>query len=144
MHHMCRSKRYLKIWLLLWMLHWDTSHLIHHVCLSVSQCPFFLFHVSVLICTCVCCWITCFFVSSHLVCCFHVLSITAVRIHNHTVLTTHNSSSVYTNDSAYTNISATVGEALTHVHLLVHSYGSWGIVLGPIHSCRPCISAGHH
>ncbi|KAI2661509.1 Adhesion G-protein coupled receptor D1 [Labeo rohita] len=31
-----------------------------------------------------------------------------VRIHNHTVLTTHNSSSVYTNDSAYTNISATV------------------------------------
>ncbi|XP_073767208.1 adhesion G-protein coupled receptor D1 isoform X2 [Danio rerio] len=33
---------------------------------------------------------------------------TAVRIHNHTVLTTHNSSSVYTNDSAYTNISATV------------------------------------
>uniref|UniRef100_A0A8C1VM39 Adhesion G protein-coupled receptor D1 n=1 Tax=Cyprinus carpio TaxID=7962 RepID=A0A8C1VM39_CYPCA len=33
---------------------------------------------------------------------------TSVRIHNHTVLTTHNSSSVYTNDSAYTNISATV------------------------------------
>ncbi|KAA0713855.1 G-protein coupled receptor D1 [Triplophysa tibetana] len=31
-----------------------------------------------------------------------------LRIHNHTVLTTHNSSSVYTNDSAYTNISATV------------------------------------
>ncbi|TRY58665.1 hypothetical protein DNTS_028446 [Danionella cerebrum] len=32
----------------------------------------------------------------------------AVRIHNHTVLTSHNSSSVYANDSAYTNISATV------------------------------------
>uniref|UniRef100_A0A8C1NQJ2 Adhesion G protein-coupled receptor D1 n=1 Tax=Cyprinus carpio TaxID=7962 RepID=A0A8C1NQJ2_CYPCA len=37
-----------------------------------------------------------------------VEGIHAVRIHNHTVLTTHNSSSVYTNDSAYTNISATV------------------------------------
>ncbi|XP_028851231.1 adhesion G-protein coupled receptor D1 isoform X2 [Denticeps clupeoides] len=34
---------------------------------------------------------------------------TALRVHNHTVLsTTHNSSSVYANDSAYTNISATV------------------------------------
>uniref|UniRef100_A0A8C1WJV8 Adhesion G protein-coupled receptor D1 n=1 Tax=Cyprinus carpio TaxID=7962 RepID=A0A8C1WJV8_CYPCA len=32
----------------------------------------------------------------------------ALQIHNHTILTTHNSSSVYTNDSAYTNISATV------------------------------------
>nr|XP_015221485.1 PREDICTED: adhesion G-protein coupled receptor D1 isoform X2 [Lepisosteus oculatus] len=33
---------------------------------------------------------------------------TALRIHNHTVLPSHNSTSVYTNDSAYTNISATV------------------------------------
>ncbi|KAK2840674.1 hypothetical protein Q7C36_012253 [Tachysurus vachellii] len=33
---------------------------------------------------------------------------TALRIHNHTVLPTHNSSSVYTNDSAYTNISVSV------------------------------------
>nr|XP_015221484.1 PREDICTED: adhesion G-protein coupled receptor D1 isoform X1 [Lepisosteus oculatus] len=31
-----------------------------------------------------------------------------LRIHNHTVLPSHNSTSVYTNDSAYTNISATV------------------------------------
>ncbi|XP_058246386.1 adhesion G-protein coupled receptor D1 isoform X3 [Hemibagrus wyckioides] len=31
-----------------------------------------------------------------------------LRIHNHTVLPTHNSSSVYTNDSAYTNISVSV------------------------------------
>ncbi|MBN3296600.1 AGRD1 protein, partial [Amia calva] len=31
-----------------------------------------------------------------------------LRIHNHTVLPSHNSASVYTNDSAYTNISATV------------------------------------
>lgn len=51
--------------------------------------------------------------------CVHVLSITALRIHNHTVLTTHNSSSVYTNDSTYTNISATVGEALLHVHCML-------------------------
>ncbi|XP_030621795.1 adhesion G-protein coupled receptor D1 [Chanos chanos] len=33
---------------------------------------------------------------------------TALRIHNHTVLSYHNSTSVYTNDSTYTNISATV------------------------------------
>lgn len=64
----------------------------------------------------VCIWITCFvFFLSRFLCCSHVLSITALRIHNHTVLTTHNSSSVYTNDSTYTNISATVGEALLHV-----------------------------
>lgn len=78
---------------------------------------------------------------SHFLCYFHILSITAVRIHNHTVLTTHNSSSVYTNDSAYTNISATVGEALTHVHSLTSTQlGSRRTVLGPIHSCRHYIS----
>ncbi|XP_041084297.1 adhesion G-protein coupled receptor D1-like isoform X3 [Polyodon spathula] len=33
---------------------------------------------------------------------------TALRIHNHTVLLSHNSTSVYTNDSAYTNLTATV------------------------------------
>lgn len=44
-------------------------------------------------------------------CVFLHVSTTALRIHNHTVLSTsHNSSSVYANDSAYTNISATVGE----------------------------------
>ncbi|TSO88068.1 Adhesion G-protein coupled receptor D1 [Bagarius yarrelli] len=38
----------------------------------------------------------------------HIGNRTALRIHNHTVLPTHNSSSVYTNDSAYTNISISV------------------------------------
>lgn len=36
----------------------------------------------------------------------------ALRIHNFTVLPSHNSTFVYTNDSAYSNFSATVGEDL--------------------------------
>lgn len=46
----------------------------------------------------------------------------ALRIHNFTVLPSHNSTFVYTNDSAYSNFSATVGEDLL-VFFVLHLSG---------------------
>lgn len=108
----------------IWLVHWDNGHFVHHVFLNVL---FFCLMSHSCMCLLLNHLFLCFL--SHFHCCVHVFSITAVRIHNHTVLTTHNSSSVYTNDSAYTNISTTVGEALTR-SLTVHNYGSWGIASG--------------